>query len=204
MRDKYHPVEDVDLARTDELPVLAEDAVVASAPVLPEDDLPAEPTDTARQRTVRLASTEPPWDRAHRPESSGVQTLEETVKAVLREFDDSRAAQARLETALGQRDAEIAELRTDLARQRRELDELRVTAGAKPRDASPDDIESLTTYIAGSRDRWDEMERLLGSQTERIGEMERELAQRVAREQALEHLVQEAHDQVEELLARFT
>jgi hypothetical protein len=128
-----------------------------------------------------------------------VQTLEETVKAVLHEFDEGRAAQARLETALEQRDGEIVELRAEIARQREELNALRAGAGDSGRTRAHDEIESLTAYIAGSRGRWDEMEQLLGSQTERVAEMERELEQRVTREQALERRVHEAHIQVEEL-----
>jgi hypothetical protein len=197
MPDKYHPNEEADLARTDELPVLAEDAVVATPYAVPESDA-ADPADTARHRTVRIKAADVPT-AARRQESSGVQTLEETVKAVLHEFEESRAIQARLETALEQRDAEVADLRADLARQRDELDALRSRGDPPPRDATPDDIESLTAYIAGSRDRWDEMGRLLGVQTERIAEMERELEQRVTREQALEQRVHEAHGQVEEL-----
>jgi hypothetical protein len=90
-------------------------------------------------------------------------------------------------------------LRSDIARQREELDALHAGVGESGRARAHDDIESLTAYIAGSRDRWDEMEQLLGSQTERVAEMERELEQRVTREQALERRVHEAHIQVEEL-----
>jgi hypothetical protein len=196
MRDKYSPTDDADLARTDELPILAEDAVVAAPDARPER-VAAEPLDPAHERTERMAAPDLPAPR--RPELGGVQTLEETVKAVLHEFDESRATQARLETALGERDAEIAELRTEFARQRAELDALRAESSTPTRGATHDDVESLTAYIAGSRDRWDEMERLLSTQTERIAEMERELEQRVAREQALDQRVHEAHVQVEEL-----
>jgi uncharacterized coiled-coil protein SlyX len=201
MRDKYVTPEDHDLARTDELPVLAEDAIVAPPDAGFENDALDERADTARRRTVRMPM-DPIQAAARRPELSGVQSLEETVKAVLQEFDEGRATRARLESAVAERDVELKALRADVTRQREELDALRARAGAPARAASPDDIESLTTYIAGSRERWEEMERLLGVQTERIGEMERELEQRVAREQALEKSVHDARAQVEDLRAR--
>ena len=197
MRDKKPPEDDADLALTDELPVLAEDAVVAAPDTWSETDAP-DPADTGPHPTVRIKARDLPATPRQQG-WSGVQTLEETVKTVLHEFDESRALQARLEAALGQRDAEIADLRSQVARQRGELDALRAGIGAPVRDGTPDDVETLTAYIAGSRDRWDEMERQLGSQTERMAEMERELEQRVTREQALEQRVHEAQTQMQEL-----
>jgi hypothetical protein len=198
MRDKHPPTdtEDADLAHTDELPVLAEDAVVAGPSELAEGD-GADPTNTAARPTIRIRAPEHVPAALRRQESS-VQTLEETVKAVLHEFDEGRATQARLEAVIEQRDGEIADLQAQIARQLEELGALTAETVATD-DAAPDDVETLTAYIAGSRERWDEMERQLSSQAERIAEMERELEQRVTREQALEQRTHEAQAQMQEL-----
>jgi hypothetical protein len=200
MRDKHVQThtEDADLARTDELPVLAEDAIVSVPGDLSESDDAADPADTGPHPTIRIRPLEP-VPAAIRRQDSSVQTLEDTVKAVLHEFDESHALQARLEAALELRDNEIADLRAQVARQLEELDALTAEAAAPADDAAPDDVETLTAYIAGSRERWDEMEQQLSAKTERIAEMERELEQRVTREQALEQQAHEAQAQVQEL-----
>lgn len=196
--DKHVPTDtdDGDLARTDELPVLAEDAVVAGPSELPEGH-GADQRETGAHPTIRIRPQEQVPAALRRQESS-VQTLEETVKAVLHEFDEGRATQARLEAAIEQRDGEIADLQAQIARQLEELGALTAETVATD-DAAPDDVETLTAYIAGSRERWDEMERQLSSQAERIAEMERELEQRVTREQALEQRAHEAQAQMQEL-----
>jgi hypothetical protein len=86
-----------------------------------------------------------------------------------------------------------------VAQQREELDGLTAEVVSPEDETAPDDVETLTAYIAGSRERWDEMEGQLAAQTERIAEMERELEQRVTREQALEQRAHEANGQVQEL-----
>jgi hypothetical protein len=201
MRDKHAhtEMEDEDLARTDELPVLAEDAVVIVPGDLPGDHDAADTADTADtgpHPTIRIRALEPVPAAVRRQESS-VQTLEETVKAVLHEVDESRASQARLEAAVELRDSELADLRAQVAQQLEEINAL--TAEAAADDAAPDEVETLTAYIESSRERWDEMERQLNAQAERSAEMERELEQRVAREQALEQQAHEAQAQVKEL-----
>jgi hypothetical protein len=199
MRDKKvpTPTEDDDLARTDELPVLAEDAVVAAPSELPAGDA-AQPAHSGPHPTIRIRPLEPVPTAVRRQESS-VQTLEETVRAVLHEFDESRAVRTRLEAALELRDIEIADLQAQVAQQREELDGLTAEVVSPEDETAPDDVGTLTAYIAGSRERWDEMEGQLAAQTERIAEMERELEQRVTREQALEQRAHEANGQVQEL-----
>lgn len=175
MRDKYASPDD-DLSRTDELPVLAEDAVVPASPATDDWD----PADTSRQRTVRVQAADYPTPASWQ-ESSAVQALEGAVKAVLRVLDERQATHARLEKSLEQRDVEVAELRAEVSRQRKELDTLRAATGVTAGGVTPNDVESLT---------------------ERIAEMERELEQRITREQALEKSVHESHSQVEELRSK--
>jgi chromosome segregation ATPase len=193
MRDKYPPEDDPDTARTDELPVLAEDAVVASS-AIPELDEELDHGDTGSHETVRVMPREQFSAAARRHKSSSAQMLEEAVRSVLGELAQSRATEARLASAIEQRDAEIADLRAAIARLGKELETLRARASEPAPEPTPD-----RAYIAGSRDRWEAMEKMLGTHAERIAEMEREREQQVAREQSLEQRVHEAHAQVEDL-----
>jgi hypothetical protein len=227
MRDKYAQPDDSDFAATDELPVLSEEAIVAAGGSIPDlDDLleaEATPLESVGPtlRPSSVASTPP-------QAAGGVDTLERTVKIVLREFDEGRAAQVELHALLESRDAEIVELNAQIERQRRQIEALDVAlehqaqrsasaaeeqakneqlaeeraAAAATMQSYRDEIETLTTYIAGSGERWEAMEALVSAQTERITEMQRELEQRVAREQALERTAHEATAQGSELRAK--
>jgi hypothetical protein len=88
MRDKFSLPDD-ELARTDELPVLAEDAVVAAPGAAPEND-DSDTPDTSRLRTLRVQTADDPTAVSWQ-ESSAVQALQEAVKAVLRELAEQRA-----------------------------------------------------------------------------------------------------------------
>lgn len=128
MRDKYLSPDD-DLSRTDELPVLAEDAVVAASGALPAGD-DSDPADTARLRTVQIPAPDDPT-AARRQASSAAQALKDAVEAVLRELDERRATHGLLEKSLAESDAEVAELQAEVSRHRKELNALRAAGGAR-------------------------------------------------------------------------
>jgi septal ring factor EnvC (AmiA/AmiB activator) len=67
-----------------------------------------------------------------------------------------------------------------------------------------DEIQTLTAYITGRRERWQEMEILVASQGERIADLQRELSQRIEREQGVEQAMHQESARANELKAKLT
>jgi chromosome segregation ATPase len=113
------------------------------------------------------------------------------LAALQDDFDRQRQQIAELRAALKQSQQRYTALQDQLAAARMEITRQQQLAAASAEAADRtqpyrDEIQSLTAYITGRRERWDEMEILVNSQNERIADLQRELEQRIARQQALE------------------
>jgi len=163
------------LDRTDELPVLSEEAILKFE--LLEVDSPT-------------ADPDP---------------LESSLEALRQALDQAEQRWSALESKLETQDHAITELKECLGEPSPQDNQTAAaTEAAQPEPAAvadaasyPEDepgadsatlerIASLESYIAGRADRWQEMDQELSAKTRRIAELESELEQRIAREQGLE------------------
>ena len=235
MQDKYIDTEGVDLAQTDELPVLSEEAVLAAGGKIPtlEDTLADE--DATGRHPLLFAADRVDLDSGSAHDAAALATLEAALDEARHELAASLRARAELKAALDQRDAALAMLEAEHARQRRQAGELRAAlkqyqqrqtglqdqltaaksevtkqarlaaenaTAAQEIPQHRDEIQTLTAYITGSRERWNQMEARLGAETERITDLKRELAQRIERQQSIEQAAHDAAAQVAELKAK--
>lgn len=232
--NKYAGFEPSDYDRTDELPVLSEESIVAAGGTVPVLDDIADDDATGEHpilfaTPVRHAAPEPTHDAA------ALAVLQEALNAAQREIAESRAERTRLAAALDERNREVGLYKGEVERQRAQLTELRSVldehrqsraaledqlaqtkhelgkqarlaaesaAAADKLQPYRDEIQALTAYIAGSRERWKEMEGVIASHTERISDLQRELEHRIERQQASEQATHAASAQVAELKSK--
>ena len=210
MQDKYSEIDDSDTDRTDELPVLSMQAIVASGGGVSEldetldDDVTGEHwIDFSREAAradslgshdhVALAALQESLASAREAlaeRDRRLAKLQENAERQRGQLAELRATLSQHQQSHAELEQQLAAAKSELARQH-ELIEASAAAADRTRPYR-DEIQALTAYITGRRERWREMEILVGSQTERIADLERELEQRVARQKGIE---QAGHDE---------
>lgn len=129
---------------------------------------------------------------AHATLLATLEQRDEQLTQLEGDFERQRQQIVELRAALKQSQQRYTALQDQLAAARNEITRQQQLAAASAEAADRtrpyrDEIQSLTTYIAGRRERWNEMEILVSAQNERIADLQRELDQRIARQKNIQH-----------------
>jgi chromosome segregation ATPase len=236
MQDKYSELDYSDNDRTDELPVLTEESIIARGSHVAAFDDILDDEDTGKHRVDFSAEQQSP-ELPSSHEDVAIAVLQQELLTTQRDLAEQRLANEALGSTIEQLEAQLADVQDDFSRQQLQIGELRAAlkhyqqrygvlqdqltaataavekqkrlveeSAAAPDSTQPyrDEIQALTAYITGRRERWQEMEILVASQGERIADLQRELSQRIDRERAAEQAMHQESTRANELKDKLT